>query len=128
MRFVKQSEALLAFTKFNMTCILEMDGILWKGNQQMISLEDFLRKVVEVLKGNNIAFTFHWGKNADWSFPGLVDYMYGDRDDVWKNLRSALLTKQMAALFSNEFLDTVMLSDYRGDVSESLIASINTGI
>lgn len=123
MRFVKRSEALLGFTRFDTTCILEMDGILWKGNQHMISLEDFMRKVVEVLKGNNIAFTFHWGKNADWSFPGLVDYMYGDRDDTWKNLRSALLTRQMAGLFNNDFLDSVMLSDYRLGVSPDLIAS-----
>jgi hypothetical protein len=128
MRFVKKSEALLAFTKFDMTCILEMDGILWKGNQNMISLEDFLRKVVEVLKRNGILFTFHWGKNADWSFPGLVDYMYGDRDDEWKNLRSALLTKQMASLFSNDFLDSVMLSDYRGGVPGSLIESKDDGL
>lgn len=128
MRFVKKSEALLAFTKFDTTCILEMDGILWKGNQHMISLEDFLRKVVEVLKGNHIAFTFHWGKNADWSFPGLVDYMFGDLDDSWKNIRSALLTKQMASLFSNDFLDSVLLSDYRVGVPASLIEPKDDGL
>lgn len=113
MRFVKKTEATLGFTRFPMNCVLEIDGVLWEGNQNMISLDDFLTRVVEAFKQAGIKFALHWGKNGPWSFPGLVDYMYGDLDDDWKNQRSSLLSKQMADLFSNDFLDTVKLSDYR---------------
>ena len=30
MRFIKQSKATLAFTKFPVTCMLEIDGLIWK--------------------------------------------------------------------------------------------------
>ena len=113
LRFVKASRATLAFTRFPLTCVLEMDGILWQGNQNMISMEEIEKKIIETFMGAGIKFTIHWGKNAAWSFPGLIDYMYGDNDDTWKNYRSALLSKQMADLFSNDFLDAVKLSDYR---------------
>lgn len=123
MRFSKASEAMLAFTRFEMTCILEVDGILWEGNQNMISLEGYLRLIVETLKSADIPFTLHWGKNGDWGFPGLIDYMYGNLDDQWKDLRSALLGRKMCDIFSNDFLDTVKLSDYRASVSPDIIAS-----
>lgn len=113
MRFVKKSRATLAFTRFPTTCVLEIDGVLWEGNQNMISLDDFLARVVEAFKKADIKFALHWGKNGPWNFPGLVDYMYGNADDEWKDQRSSLLTKQMADFFSNDFLDTVKLSDYR---------------
>lgn len=110
MRFVKASKATLAFTKFPMTCILEVDGILWQGNQNMISLEEFLRAMVEALMASGIQFTFHWGKHAAWDFPGLIDYMYGEKDNQWKNIRNGLLSKRMGDIFSNQFLDTIKLS------------------
>ena len=113
MRFVKQSQATLAFTKFPITCMLEIDGLNWTPrNNKMISLTQFCTRTFEVLKQNNIPFTLHWGKNADWSFPGLVDYMYGDKALQWKKCRSALLTKETAALFSNNFLVETGLSEY----------------
>ncbi len=121
LRFIKASKATLAFTRFPMTCILEMDGILWKGNQDMISPEDFERRIIEAFMAAGIKFTIHWGKNANWSFPGLIDYMYGDKDDLWKNYRSALLTKQMADIFSNGFLDRTRLSDYRMESGKKVL-------
>ncbi|MDB5193345.1 MAG: FAD-linked oxidase [Segetibacter sp.] len=111
MRFVKQSNATLAFTKFPITCMLEIDGLIWSPrNNNMISLTQFCKRTIEVLKANNIPFTLHWGKNADWSFPGLVEHMYGANVARWKKCRSSLLTKETAALFSNGFLnDTGLL-------------------
>ncbi len=123
-RFVKASKATLGFTRFPVTCVLEMDGILWKSNGRMISMNDIERKIIEQFKDHNIPFTWHWGKNAAWNFPGLIDYMYGNKDDEWKNYRSALLTKEMADLFSNDFLTTVGLSDYRKNVPSTLIDSL----
>ncbi len=124
MRFVKQSNATLAFTKFTITCMLEIDGILWNKSQGLMSLEEYSLRMIEVLQQNNIPFTLHWGKNSDWGFPGLVDYMYGENANIWKEYRSSLLTKDMAKVFSNDFLNTIGLSDFEENPPQDLIASL----
>lgn len=117
MRFIKQSKATLAFSRFPVTCMLEIDGITWTPkNKSMISLERFATRMIEVLKANNIPFTLHWGKNADWSFPGLVKHMYGQDETTWKQQRSSLLSREQADLFSNDFLNTTKLDEYMMDV------------
>jgi len=123
-RFVKASKATLGFTKFPITCVLEMDGIQWKANKKMISMEEFERKIIEKFKSGDIPFTSHWGKNAAWNFPGLIDYMFGDKGDEWKNHRSALLSKEMADMFTNDFLINAGLADYRDSASSALVASL----
>lgn len=110
MRFVKASKATLAFTKFPVTCMLEIDGVLWKGGNKIISLEQFSKRMAEVLKANNIPFTLHWGKNGAWSFPGLVEHMFGNNVKIWKDQRSKLLSPEMLAVFSNGFLKTANLA------------------
>lgn len=125
MRFVKQSRATLAFTRFPITCMLEIDGLIWKPkNKKMISLEKFSTRMIEVLQANNIPFTIHWGKNADWSFPDLVTHMYGIDAVRWKQARSALMTEQQANLFANKFLQDVKLADYDKNAPVDLVASI----
>lgn len=125
MRFVKQSKATLAFTKFPITCVLEIDGVLWKKTKKIMSLTEYSRRIIEVLKQNDIPFTIHWGKNSDWKFPNLVNDMYGD--DVvktWKSHRSALLSDEMISLFSNDFLKNTDLSEKELNVPQDLIASL----
>jgi hypothetical protein len=90
----------------------------------MISIEDFEKKLLEAFIAEGIKFTIHWGKNAAWSFPGLADYMYGNSEDIWKDYRSALLTKQMADIFSNDFLNAIKLSDYRVNAPKELVTSL----
>jgi len=126
MRFVKGSAATLAFTRFPVTCVLEVDGIPWEANANMIGLDEFLAEVIKAFMAAGIAFTLHWGKNAPWSFPNLIDIMYGDADDEWKNMRSVLLSKQMADVFSNDFLSTVKLDDYRVNLPGDLATLKNT--
>ena len=112
LRFVKQSAATLAFTKFPITCMLEIDGVLWKKSKKLMSLTQFSRRIIEVLQQNNIPFTQHWGKNSDWAFPDLVTHMYGaEKVKIWKTHRQSLLSDEMAQLFSNKFLETTGLSD-----------------
>lgn len=110
MRFVKQSEATMAFTRFPITCMLEIDGVLWKPNRRIMSLNQYGRRMIEELKKHNIPFTLHWGKNADWKFPGLVGHMF-PKDNIksWKKARQALLSDEMQILFSNHFLADVTL-------------------
>jgi hypothetical protein len=112
MRFVKASKATLAFTKFPVTCMLEIDGVLWKGNQRIISLENFCKRIIEVLIQNGIKFTIHWGKNAAWSFPGLVEEMYDANVTEWKEQRRSLLSENLTKLFSNDFLRDTHLSTH----------------
>lgn len=124
MRFIKQSQATLSFAKFPVTCMIEIDGVLWKKSKKLIGLKEFSTLMIKVLKENDIPFTIHWGKNADWGFPGLVEYMYGDQAKIWKTYRSALLSKDMQKLFSNGFLETIKLSSEENEIPEDLIASL----
>lgn len=124
MRFVKQSKATLAFTKFPITCMLEIDGVLWNKSEKLMSLDEYGRRMIEVLQQNNIPFTLHWGKNAAWEFPGLLNYMYGENAKTWTEYRSSFLSKDMAKVFSNNFLDTLGLSDYEENSPSDLIASV----
>ena len=124
MRFVKKSKGLLAFTKFPVTCMIEIDGIQWKNTDNIISLEDYSKRMIEVLKANNIPFTIHWGKNANWGFPNLAKHMYGHNASKWMEIRSALLSKEMAKLFSNNFLETIGLSQFDDNAPLDLIASL----
>jgi len=124
MRFVKKSEGMLAFTKFPVTCMIEIDGIQWKESDGIMSLEKYSKRMIQVLQANNIPFTIHWGKNANWGFPDLAQHMYGVDVNRWKEYRSALLSKEMAKVFSNNFTETLGLSDFDEDASLDLIASL----
>ncbi len=125
MRFVKQSKATLAFTRFPVTCMIEIDGLNWNPKtDKLISLPNFCTRIIEVFQANNISFTEHWGKNADWSFPGLVKCMYGDNAQLWQQYRCALLRKETADLFSNDFLQNIGLSEYLTDVPDGFAKSI----
>ncbi len=112
LRFVKGSSAALAFTKYPVTCIVEMDGLQWdeEVNPKMIKLQDFLREMMQKLLDAGIDFTMHWAKNADWKFPGLSERMFGDKVTFWKKQRYRLLRPEMAEVFSNPFLDDTQLS------------------
>jgi hypothetical protein len=124
MRFVKQSNATLAFTKFPITCMLGIDGVLWSKSNKLMSLEEYGRRMIEVLQQNNISFTLHWGKNSDWAFPGLVSNMYGENAKTWKEHRSSFLSKDMAKVFSNDFINTIGLAEYQENSPPGLIASL----
>lgn len=109
LRFVKQTKATLGFTKFPITCMIEINGVLWKKSRRLMSLEEFSTRMIVALQANNIPFTQHWGKNSDWAFPGLVRHMYGEKMDEWLMQREKLLSPEMQTLFSNKFLQQVGL-------------------
>ncbi|WP_044627382.1 FAD-binding protein [Neotamlana nanhaiensis] len=113
MRFVKQTKATLGFTKFPVTCMLEIDGVLWKKTRKIMSFEAYCTRIIEVLKQNNIKFTQHWGKGSNWAYNGLVNYMYGnDTVNNWKAQRKKLLSPEMLHFFANDFLyETKLAAD-----------------
>ena len=111
MRFVNQTQATLGFTKFPITCMIEIDGLIWEGNRKIISLDDYARLMIEALQANNIDFTIHWGKNAHWEQEGLLECMFDENAiQQWKDARNTLLSEQMKKVFSNKFVDVLGLS------------------
>ncbi|WP_343486918.1 FAD-binding protein [Allomuricauda sp. d1] len=124
MRFIKKSAATLSFARFPITCMVEIDGVLWNETSQLQSLTKFGKRMIEVLKANNIPFTIHWGKNADWGFAGLVDHMYGQDAKTWRTYRSALLADDMQKLFANEFLKKTGLDKKETNIPPNLIDSL----
>lgn len=124
MRFIKQSEATLSFARFPITCMLEIDGIQWKKTRKLLSLQEYGTHVIEALKQNNIPFTIHWGKNADWDYPGLVDHMFGADAQTWKKFRTDLLSPAMADVFANDFLKRIKLDQPVAIPPEDWIVSL----
>jgi hypothetical protein len=110
MRFVKQTQATLGFTKFPITSMIEINGITWEGNNRIPGLKDVAKMMIEVLQENNIDFTIHWGKNANWEFPGLLEYMFdANAISQWREARGVLLSDEMQQVFSNKFLQDLGL-------------------
>nr|WP_299382300.1 FAD-binding protein [Allomuricauda sp.] len=111
MRFIKKSKATLSFARWDKTCMIEIDGVLWNEKKNLGTLNGLSREMMKALHQNGIEFTMHWGKNADWSFvdanwnkPSLSDFMYGDDAKTWREYRTALLSPEMQKLFTNRFI------------------------
>ena len=98
-RFVKGTRATLGFTKFEHTCVVEMDGLDSKANHKVFA------NVVRRLEVNDSPYTIHWGKlngplNAD-----RVRDMYGsEKLREWKQSRERLLTPEVREVFTNDFM------------------------
>ncbi|MBX2828363.1 MAG: FAD-linked oxidase [Flavobacteriaceae bacterium] len=126
MRFIPKSEGLISFAKFPFTCMVEIDGIIWEASDKLISLEKYAQRMIEVLQQHQIPFTIHWGKNADWEFPGLAQHMFGADAQNWMDYRSALLTPAMARVFTNQFLKDIRLDAYNPNADPNLISDLST--
>jgi hypothetical protein len=98
-RFVKGTKATLGFTKFEHTCVLEMDGVDAEVSRS------FFQKVWSGLEGANIPFTLHWGKLNFILNKAVLRKMYGDEAvDSWINCRHALLDPPTQKVFTNDFM------------------------
>ena len=81
LRYVKGTEALLGFTHFHKTCIIELDGV-----DSGVS-RTFFKKVWDRLEELDIPYTLHWGKINFNLNPTLLQKMYGDNIAIWKECR-----------------------------------------
>ncbi len=105
LRYVKGTTALLGFTHFDKTCILELDGVDCKLTR------DFYERIWARLEELSIPYTLHWGKmNFDLN-PDLVQKMYGDNVTKWKNCRHSLLDENARKVFTNNFMIQCGLND-----------------
>ena len=104
MRFVKGSNALLAFTRFTPTCVMELDGL----NSALARA--FLKRVCTAIDEAEIPYTLHWGKANDHLNATRVRKMYGESLDQWVSSRRRLLRPASRRVFSNAFLKRLDLA------------------
>lgn len=99
-RYVKGTQALLGFTKFPLTCILEMDGV------DSDLTRSFFQTVWDRLEELNIPYTMHWGKINFGLDAQRVRNMYGDATiDKWIHCRHQLLDEETREVFTNMFME-----------------------
>ncbi len=105
-RFLKNSAATLAFTRFApLTCTIELPGLSSDNTQ------NFYRQVFEDLDAAKIPFTLHWGQEGDYS-PKRLNAMYGAAVTTWVNDRIRLLPDPIQRyMFTNDFLKRCGLSE-----------------
>ncbi|MBA4141953.1 MAG: FAD-binding protein [Nitrosospira sp.] len=98
-RFVKGTKALLGFTRFDATVVMEMDAVNTSETRA------FYNKVWEELDAAGIPFTLHWGKYNAFLTPNRVRNRYGDTAvDQWLASREALMEgAEVRKIFNNDF-------------------------
>lgn len=100
LRYVKGTNALLGFTKFPKTCVLELDGVDSKVTR------NFYQKLWNRLEVLNIPYTLHWGKiNFNLNFD-RIQKMYGTATvQHWIDTRNTLLDTDTRKVFTNKFIE-----------------------
>lgn len=100
LRFVKGTPALLGFSKFPKTCVLEMDGV------EAATSRRFFNNVWNRFEELGIDYTLHWGKinfNLD---EQRIRRMYGDaKVNKWLAARRTLLNDATRTVFTNAFME-----------------------
>jgi hypothetical protein len=100
LRYVKGTAATLGFTRFPLTCVLELDGIESKPTRA------FLQRIWDLLENLGIAYTLHWGKVNFNLNPARLRRMYGDdKVESWLQARYRLLDAPTRAVFTNGFME-----------------------
>lgn len=101
-RYVKSSRALLAFTRYEPTCTIEIQAV--DGQRSLEAYERIWAK----LEDESIPFSFHWGQVLPYK-PAHYRYIYGSRLDRWLAAKARLLTPAGRKLFSNDLVKGVGL-------------------
>ena len=96
-RFIKKTKATLGFTKFDFTCILELDGAFSD------TTKNFYHALWTRLDLEKIPFTSHWGKMNELDIDRLTR-MYGSNIDAWIAARNKLLDPTCMKVFTNPIL------------------------
>ena len=111
LRYVKGTKATLGFTKFDNTCVLEMDG----ADGQVA--RDFFQTVWNKFEQSNIPYTLHWGKINFNLTENKVKTMYGTATvESWTDARNALLDTAALPVFTNKFMEQCGLDKIHGAI------------
>lgn len=104
-RYVKKSDATLAFTCFDKTATIEMQAVYSDRTQ------DFFNGVWQEFDNAGINFTMHWGQVNNLT-PTRVRAKWGDeRVDEWLDARKTLLSNKVRAVFNSPFMKQVGLDN-----------------
>jgi hypothetical protein len=103
LRFVPRTHALLGFTRFERTCIVDVDGTLSNRTRS------FYSRIWQAISTSGIPYTMHWGKLLGLS-AAEVRRLYGGNLDRWLAARRALLDPPLRTAFSNRFLEELDLA------------------
>lgn len=98
-RYVKGTNALLGFTKFPTTCILELDAV------NVPATRKYIKSVWSDLADAGINFTLHWGKfNTYLTGPRVVNMYGASAVNQWKASRAILMeSPEVSRVFDNTF-------------------------
>lgn len=99
-RYVKGTQAVLGFTRFPVTCVLELDTV------NVPETRNYVKEVWKNLEAAGIGFTLHWGKFNTYLTGPRVVKMYGQANvDKWKASRAALIeSAAVSRVFDNPFI------------------------
>jgi len=101
-RWVKQSTAMLGFTKFSITATIEFNAA--PNNRTL----NFYNRLWNELEVQNIPYTLHWGQMNNFT-PQRIKKMYGTAVDKWMACRNKLMTPAGKAVFTSKFLQSTGL-------------------
>jgi FAD/FMN-containing dehydrogenase len=97
-RFVQRSQGTLAFTRYDPTCVIDIDGVSSKRTKK------FFKAAWLAINDAGIPCTQHWGKMNDLD-AASVRRAYGADIDAWISARHTLLPDSAhRRLFSNRFI------------------------
>ena len=83
-RYAQKSPAMLGFTRFDPTCIIDIDGIETPATMKLIKL------AADRLEAAGMPFTQHWGKTNNMT-KARVRSAFGGNVDRWNATRALLL-------------------------------------
>jgi hypothetical protein len=104
-RYAQKSPALLGFTRFDPTCIMDVDGVDTKATRAI------MEGIRERFDAEGLPYAQHWGKMCGLTRDRLRA-SYGSALDDWTQVRHALLSGQAERdTFSTAQFDAVGLND-----------------
>ena len=103
-RYAQKSPGMLSFTRYDPTCIIDIDGISTNASLKLIKV------AADTLEAAGMPFTQHWGKMNSLT-KARVRNAYGGSVDRWNATRTLLLPDAAERnTFSSAFLDGLGLN------------------
>jgi hypothetical protein len=103
-RFVKATQALMGFTKFEPTAVLDIDLL------NTDKAKEYVDAVWHGLEEAGIPFTLHWGKLNWYLTRPRLERMYGENLTKWIESRETILSPDVRSVFTNPFLRDIGLT------------------
>ncbi len=103
-RYAQKSPGILSFTRFDPTCVMDIDGIDTPATHRLIKL------VCDRFDAEGMPYAMHWGKTNHLT-KARVRNAFGGAVDRWNLVRREILTDPSErTLFSSPFLDGIGLN------------------